>query len=135
MGISDVQIRQILREKLESIAGLPADNDWQGRTFKAKDGVPYMRETLLKASEQITGHDELTGLGIYQIDYFAPMNASLPDGEGKAEAIKKAFEPPQTLENLVQIERAELMNSRSQGPWQSYPVRIYFRIFGTINGD
>lgn len=134
MSISDTQIRTLMRDKLTSIVGLPEENEWQGRTFTPQQGTPYMRETLLRNNETQTANRELTALGIYQVDYFAPMNSTLADSEGKAELIKKEFQPFQVLGGVVQIERAELMAGRAEGGWHAYPVRIYFRVHATTNG-
>lgn len=130
--IDDTAIRSALRVKLLSIEGLPTDNDWQGRTFEPVEGVPYMRETLIPNNEIISANKELRAQGIYQIDYTAPINTT--GAESKAKDIKQGFQPPQQLMNgQMEIYQAEVLQGREEGIWYRVPVRIYYRVFSTIN--
>lgn len=135
MSIDDWnQIQVPTRTRLLTIGWLSADMvAWENKAFSPTQGQPWIRETILPASEQQTANKELTGIGIIQYDYFAPIGSSVSAAKGRAKDIKDAFKAGAAIGELW-IERSEILTGskdQSDGAWYQIPIHIHYRAFTT----
>ena len=134
------QIQVPTRTRLLTISWLTEDMvAWENRTFSPSEGQPWVRETILPAGELVTANKELTGIGIIQYDYFAPIGSSVSEAKGRAKDIKDAFKAGSAIGGLW-IERSEILtgspgttslSEAGSSPWYQIPVHVYYRVFTT----
>jgi hypothetical protein len=96
-----VDVRAGLRQRLLTVAGLPAEANtkWEGMmSFKPTAGTPWMRETMLRAPAAAQRMNpgpfaRLRHTGLYQISLFYPPDddQDVKPIETKAEDIRAAF--------------------------------------------
>lgn len=131
-----VNVRKGLRERLLTVAGLPAGRKWEGKSFTPTTGEPWIRETMLRSPAppqrmSVGPFARLRHTGLYQVSLFYP-----PDGEqdvfpieSMAEAVRAAF--PDTLEftyngQRIRVHGAGLqtVDEETDPDWLHVPVTI-----------
>lgn len=127
MSTRKADIRAALRTHLLAVVDLP-DVNWEGKTFEAPKDELYLRETLLPADESVSANDELTGIGIYQIDVIFPIGYKLSEAESMADNLKEHFRPSQVID-FVTTEKATVGQvNDTDPPWLIIPVQIDYRV-------
>lgn len=135
MSTRKANIRKALREHFLLVEGIPDDINWEGKEFtppqSGGDLQPYIRETLLPADEVKSANGERMAFGIFEWDLFFPLGQKLSIYENLADDIKEKFEPFQTLDNFLWIERCFVGQGQTDPPWYIIPIRGDYRSFET----
>lgn len=132
--IDYTKVRGALRSRLLTVEGVTDANvAWQNKPYTPTAGTLYVRETLLHAEEKLIASGQVGGSGLYQLDVFVPVGASVEEQSKLQKRIGDAFEPPQAISLggvTVEIDRAAPLNSeKSDAGWYIFPVSIRWRSY------
>ena len=124
MSTKKFSIRSILRAHLLEVNDLPPI-EWENQNFEPGDET-YIQEILISTDETLTANDERTAIGMYRLELFVPVNASISDAENLADELKQHFRPAQVVEGL-KIEKSVVLQGVPEAPWYRIPVQIDYR--------
>lgn len=130
------QIRKTLRKRLLTVSTLPPANmrAWENRDFnppEPKDGVIWIRETLIPADERLSALLMLEFDGYVQYDVFCPRGRGTEAAEALAKAIGDVFKPGISLTDpaRVHIIRTVALQGVAEPVWYGIPVQVIVKAF------
>lgn len=116
-------VRAAVRQRIGSLAGLPAARHWEGEDFAPERGVAFLSETLRPISSAVRG---LGASGAIQHNIVASLALNYPAGQGTlqieqaASALMDGFRPGLSVSYagqtaiITQVERSPL---RQEPDW------------------
>lgn len=128
-------IRQVLREKLLTVPGVPPTDRFKAENRRFDPPNPpdlWMRETLMVSSEFLVANKCIEIVGRMQYDIFVPAGSGTEAAETLAKEIKDTFQPAQSINSQgVSLEVDQVSSSGAiQDPvWYMIPVSIRWRTY------
>jgi len=133
------KIRWVLREKLKTVPGIPADKfiSAENRDYKPSSVTDlWIRETMLPAIEQKAATGMVQAYGIVQYDVIGAWGKGTEAVEDLAVSIVNTFEPGTHIVSQgiqIAIDRSEPLPGGpwEEGVWWFVPVSIRWRTYAS----
>lgn len=134
------EIRAALRQRLLTVANLPAGRQWENEGYDPVPGTPWLREKHMptgSAPASFGGRGIADGLmrddGLWQITLLYPAGKGTKPAEQMAKAICSAFRPGQSGvisyggQNVI-CQRAEVAPAIQEPDWYAIPVTVRYYV-------